>query len=174
MQDGEFMDCGGMHPIGKSIFVFAGGIYNNFEQFNSGIDEPSEDAKDTLKSEKRRDFISRLRGYVNILGINQITPQDNAYEVRRAIILRSLIEDKVPNIIKVNNNSYDKTVDINSDLLNALLFVKKYKHGVRSMEAIIDMSMLIGPKAWEKAYLPPKEQLELHVSTDFLDRLSFR
>ncbi|MDW5548971.1 hypothetical protein [Methanosarcina sp.] len=172
MQDGEFMDCGGMHPIGKSIFVFAGGIYNSFDDFSKDIYKSPTDNKDNPNTEKRRDFISRLRGYVNILGLNEIGPQDTAFKIRRAIILRSLIEDKVPNIIKVKNNCNDKTVDINSDLLTALLEVNTYKHGVRSMESIIDMSMLIGPKSWEKAYLPPKEQLELHVSADFFEILS--
>ncbi len=34
MQDGLFKDGETMHPVGKSIFVFAGGTSNTFQQFS--------------------------------------------------------------------------------------------------------------------------------------------
>ncbi|MEL7662893.1 MAG: AAA family ATPase [Methanosarcina mazei] len=182
MQDGEFMDCGSMHPIGKSIFVFAGGIYKSFQEFC----EETATSPDTKKyliensstsrrstAEKCPDFVSRLRGYVNILGPNRLDENknendknDDAYIIRRAVILRSLIEEKAQSIIDKKTDSSGKTkqvANIDNSLLKTLILISKYKHGVRSMEAIIDMSMLGAHNSWEKASLPPKDQLDLHV-----------
>ncbi len=189
MQDGEFMDQGSMHPIGRSIFVFAGGIYKDFQQFceNIGIrsnkqNDPRENltfATEKSSAEKCPDFVSRLRGYVNILGPNKIDESDGAYIIRRAIILRSLIEEKAPNIIvkceKGPKYRVNGTAIIDPKLLTILLTVPEYKHGARSMEAIIDMSVLGKYKSWQKASLPPKDQLELHIngteSIDLLDKI---
>lgn len=178
MQDGQFMDCGGMHPLGKSIFVFAGGIYKSFQEFciNMGINSTiSPDSfrnnmvQNNLMTEKCPDFVSRLRGYVNILGPNKIPEKkDEAYVIRRAIQLRSLIEEKAPNIVE------NGIVHIDENILKALIRVPKYIHGVRSMQAIIEMSMLGGRDSWEKASLPPKDQLELHVDGTFSKLLSQR
>jgi hypothetical protein len=191
MQDGEFMDQGSMHPIGKSIFVFAGGIYKDFQQFCENIGINSNKQKDSkgnlifasenFSTDKCPDFVSRLRGYVNILGPNKINENDGAYIIRRAIILRSLIEEKAPNIIakkecnKGSKYRVNGTAKIDPKLLRILLTVSDYKHGARSMEAIIDMSVLRKYKSWEKASLPPKDQLELHIdgteSIDLLEKI---
>jgi len=179
MQDGEFMDYGIMHPIGKSIFVFAGGTFENFNHFceQTGVDfNKQENSKDNQNLVfKCPDFVSRLRGYVNILGPNKIEGSDDeAYIIRRAILLRSLIELKVPNIIKKENSSENSGVgnrvngiaNIEPTLLRSLITVQKYTHGARSMEAIIDMSMLRGYNSWTISSLPPKKQLILHVIGD--------
>lgn len=168
MQDGVFVDCGIEHPIGKSIFVFAGGIYKNFKEFCKNTSDTHEPVP-----EKCPDFISRLRGYVNILGPNRIDEdekvndkRDDAYIIRRAVQLRSLIERNVPNIIieqKDINGRIKKVANIDSSLLKALLLIPRYKHGVRSMEAIIDMSILQELNSWETSSLPPEDQLQLHV-----------
>lgn len=197
MQEGEFMDCESMHPIGKSIFVFAGGTCSTFMKFcdlcdckSSNKSTPSnyQMDSDSNVSNKCPDFLSRLRGYVNILGPNRVKENkgeackienkeackienegDEEYIIRRAILLRSLIEDYAPKII---NNK--EVADINKSLLKALLKVSEYKHGVRSMQAIVEMSMLSSKDSWQKAFLPPKDQLELHIkdTTEFYQLLS--
>lgn len=51
----------------------------------------------------------------------------------------------------------------------AMLKIPKYKHESRSVEAIMDMSILTKAKKWEQSFLPPKEQLKLHLDeTQFL------
>lgn len=189
MQEGKFLDSGNIHPIGKSIFVFAGGIYKNFREFceSNGVGYNSQRNSSVfgiLKSqelaiEKCPDFVSRLRGYVNILGPNKIDEDKNsdAYIIRRAIILRTLIKEKVPNIMepenKFNKENRKRKARIDPSLIKALIKISKYKHGVRSMEAIIDMSMLGKQKKWVKSSLPPKDQLELHVDgAEFLKLLA--
>lgn len=173
MQDGEFMDCDNMHPIGKAIFVFGGGVYCKYQDFYnlclriSGTQESSQE-KELCHgtSNKCLDFLSRLKGYVNILGPNKIDDQDHAYTIRRAILLRSLIEKNAPNII--GNDGY---LHIDESLLYTLIHLQKYIHGIRSMEAMVEMSMLRGDNSWQKASLPPKDQLKLHIdNVDEFDR----
>jgi len=196
MQDGKFLDNGNLHPIGRAIFVFAGGVYTNYNEFcehmglrlNSQVNSLGRKGliNSNLVPEKCPDFVSRLRGYVNILGPNKINENDEAYIIRRAIQLRSLIEEKVPSIIKSGNIKSDhvkvqsavtdekyRIADIDKNILEALIKIPMYIHGVRSMEAIIDMSMFRGENSWQKSSLPPKDQLELHVDgTKFYEILS--
>ena len=44
-----------------------------------------------------------------------------------------------------------------------MLQVRKYKHGVRSMESIIGMSLLKGRSKYERSCLPAVTQLDLHL-----------
>jgi hypothetical protein len=166
MQDGEFLDFETMHPIGKSIFVFAGSTYNRLKDFYefcsySNIQSKSYPGIDPRRkiSNKCPDFLSRLRGYVNILGLNRVNEKDETYIIRRAIQLRSLIEENAPKVIKGNN------ARVSCGILNALINVPEYMHGVRSMQAIVEMSILHEKNSWETAYLPPKDQLELHIKS---------
>jgi hypothetical protein len=105
------------------------------------------------------DFISRLKGFLNILGPNSIETNgsDPYYILRRAITLRSLIERNVPGIVQ------NKQVKIDLGILRGLLKTNFYKHGVRSMESILAMSALSGKSIFERSSLPPEDQLELHV-----------
>ena len=166
MQDGEFLDFETMHPIGKSIFVFAGSTYNRLKDFYefcsySNIQSKSYPGIDPRRkiSNKCPDFLSRLRGYVNILGLNRVNEKDETYIIRRAIQLRSLIEENAPKVIRENN------ARVSCGILNALINVPEYMHGVRSMQAIVEMSVLHEKNSWETAYLPPKDQLELHIKS---------
>jgi hypothetical protein len=160
MQDGKFREGETMHPIGKSIFVFAGGICDSFKEFSCELSK-NQDKETVFKDAKGPDFVSRLRGYVNILGPNCADGNETLFIIRRAMLLRSLLERKTKHLIDGNNR-----VRIDTGVLRALIKVPKYKHGARSMEAIIDMSMLNGRTCWEQAFLPPKEQLKLHVEEE--------
>lgn len=164
MQDGIFRDGDAVHPIGKAIFVFAGGTSSTFKQF-IGEDIIEEDEKKKFsvefKEAKGPDFTSRLRGYVNILGPNQTDEKDQLFIIRRAMLLRSLVERKVPHLI-----NDDGEAQIDNGVLRALLKIKRYKHESRSMEAILEMSMLTNAKTWEQSDLPTKEQLKLHVDEE--------
>ena len=115
-----------------------------------------------FKDAKGPDFISRLRGYVNILGPNQTDEKwDQLFIVRRAMLLRSLIERKTPDLIDGSGEA-----QIDNGVLRALLKVPRYKHESRSMEAILEMSRLTNASKWEQALLPSKEQLRLHVDEE--------
>ena len=165
MQDGVFRAGDSIHPIGKAIFVFAGGTSSTFASFcGEEIKDENEQKEFTreFKMAKGPDFISRLRGYVNMLGPNQTDKDlDQLFIIRRAMLLRSLLERKVPYLI---NDKGEAQID--NGVLRALLKIRRYKHESRSMEAILEMSMLTNAKKWEQSHLPSKEQLKLHVDEE--------
>lgn len=162
MQDGKFKDVSGEHPVGKCIMVFAGGTSPTFEDFTSpmGADDPA--IATEFKNIKGPDFVSRLRGSINILGPNPAYEGDKNYILRRAILLRSLCERKL------DTKKDDGFIDDN--VLKAMLVLDRYKHGARSMEAILDMSRL-KESTFSPATLPFYAQLDLHVDADAFLRL---
>lgn len=170
MQDGVFRDGDTLHPIGKAIFVFVGGTSSTFKDFCGEDITDEREYKEfytAFRNAKGPDFISRLRGYVNILGPNQTDEHwDHLFIIRRAMLLRSLVERKVPHLI-----SEDGEAQIDNGVLRALLKVPAYKHESRSMEAILEMSSLANAKKWEQSLLPSKEQLKLHVDDEQFSRL---
>jgi hypothetical protein len=176
MQDGAFKDGETMHPIGPAIFVFAGGLSRTFAHFSrETFDE--EIPEESRPEERRRfteakgpDFVSRLRGFVNILGPNpdHSKPDDRLYLIRRATVLRSLLRRSWGTLIDPEEPS---RLNIDEAVLRALIGVPEYKHGVRSMEAVLEMSLLEGRTGFEPSALPPPEQLEQHVDADAFSRL---
>jgi hypothetical protein len=172
MQDAEFRGGGASFPIGRAIFVFAGGTSHYFEAFDRT--NAARDA-DRFRAAKGPDFVSRLRGFLNIKGPNPTNPTgtsdeqaraaDLAHLVRRAIVLRTSIERFHPQLIDPRTG----LASIASGVLSAFLRVKKYIHGARSLEAVVTMSSLEGATHFGVAELPSPDLLGLHVSTDFLE-----
>jgi hypothetical protein len=163
MQDGRFQEGQIVHPIGRSIFIFAGGTATTMGDFGKGMPE------NDFRAAKGPDFVSRLKGYVNILGPNPVTSyedvpfQDLYFVLRRAILLRSILKRSAPDLFEKGRLNMD------SGVLRALLNTKIYRHGVRSIESILSMSPLYGKKSFERSSLPSEVQLNLHVDgQDFL------
>ena len=162
MQDGEFLEHGSNHPIGKSIFVFAGGTCDSFEVFTREPNEKDEKSQAAKVEERKRaklnDFISRLRGYLNIRGVDHREGYRGPALLRRASVLRFQLKEKHPSLFAA-----DGTLNISPDVLRAFLHVPRFSHGVRSLEAIIDMSQLSDRTQFAAAFLPSAAQLSLHV-----------
>lgn len=156
MNDGEFKDGDAVYPIGKAIFVFAGGTAATFADFSERTDQAFIDVKGP-------DFVSRLRGFVNVMGPNRQHEKDDAYILRRAIVLRSnfVRSPKARNLIDDKGH-----VRIDPGILRAMLHVSSYRHGMRSMEALLDMSRIGKEKRFNLASLPPKAQLDLQVDAE--------
>ena len=189
MQDGEFRDGESTHPIGNAIFVFAGGTkstYKNFVRnlpendssavsFKRGDDEPQttgeavkedEDTKKAFRDAKGPDFVSRLRGHINVMGPNRQRREndyDDVFIIRRAKMLRTLLKND-PRASGFFN--FEGELNIDAGVLRAMLYVTKYEHGTRSMNALIEMSRLEGKKRYDLSALPVREQLDLHVDAD--------
>ncbi|GIC85839.1 uncharacterized protein Aud_001679 [Aspergillus udagawae] len=187
MQDGKFSDHGQMHRLGRSIFVFIGGTSPTLEDFvkssrslsvqgehknndGKGDLEPQEfhsphgRKKEDFVAVKGPDFVSRLRGYVNIQGPDKIDDNDRMYSIRRAILLRALLEERM----HMSNNH----LEVDDSVLSGLLKVPKFVHGSRSLEAILAMSRVSGCRVFERAALPSETQLSLHVdATEFMKLL---
>jgi hypothetical protein len=160
MQDGLFSDGRDVHPIGRAIFVFAGGTCWTYGDFCRGDDDLE------FKNAKGPDFISRLRGYVNIKGPNPVDQTERLYLIRRAQVLRFQLEKNAPGIFARDGNCR-----IDAGVLRAMIKVPEYRHGIRSILAVIEMSMLAGRQSFEQAALPSPEQLELHVDAGMFSRL---
>jgi hypothetical protein len=157
MQDGTFREDQIVHPIGRAVFVFAGGTSARMEDFGRGLDSK------TYRSSKVPDFISRLKGFVNILGPNSRgdAESDPYYIIRRAIILRSIMQQNASHLFEKQDGI--KKLNIDRGVLHAFLKISEYKHGIRSMESIGTMSQLTGKKSFERSSLPAEAQLDLHV-----------
>jgi hypothetical protein len=164
MQDGKFREGMMSHPIGKSVFVFAGGTSRTMENFTP--DESDAEVYQNFVKKKGPDFVSRLSGYLNVLGPNRRQKFDKenkkwvdddihidiCFPVRRALLLRNMI-----------GLGKDEELGIDKGLLNAFLEIEEYSHGARSLETLV---MLIkGQKTGGlmRSDLPPEEQMSIHV-----------
>lgn len=157
MQDGAFAQDGNNRPIGPAIFIFAGGTHATMDSFKARALE--------LPSAKATDFLSRLRGFVDVLGPNPDSEGDHTFHLRRAILLRAVLQRNAPQIFR------GEEMLIDDSLLAAFLDVPAYLHGSRSMEAIIEMSAISRSLAFERSSLPAVHQLALHVDADAFMRI---
>jgi hypothetical protein len=169
MQDGEFLGKASTYHIHRAIFLFTGGTCHSFKKFEA--------RKDAEKNAKLVDFISRLRGHLDVQSINVVEadkevprkPTDRDLLLRRAILLRSLLEKHAKPILKETKDDESShtwlEAKIDREVITAFLYAHKYEHGARSMEAIIQMSRLIEGK-FVSSSLPPRSQLESHVDIE--------
>ena len=182
MQDGTFQDGQVTHPIGRCIFVFAGGTCHSLDEFRQestgDTASDNEGAREKAEAErlaKKPDFISRLKGFINMMGPNPArcsgeeytaaVVKDRYYIVRRAVMLRALFERFTPNLFRNDELQIDRGV------LRAMLLVREYHHGARSIQSIIEMSALSSASHFDRSSLPPESQLSLHVTEDFMHLL---
>jgi hypothetical protein len=62
-------------------------------------------------------------------------------------------------------------LNIDEGVLRAILHADVFRHGARSMEAIVDMSTLTGKASYERSSLPAASQLTMHVDAEAFLRL---
>ncbi|KAK4204779.1 hypothetical protein QBC40DRAFT_329229 [Triangularia verruculosa] len=100
---------------------------------------------------------------VDIQGPNKVDESDEMFVIRRAILLRSLL-DRFPH----------GKLEVDNQVLNAMLGVERFKHGARSLQQILSMSKLPDRevvaddqkptlKPLTPDHLPADSQLTLHV-----------
>ena len=166
MQDGEYTLKKKTMTIDAAVFVFAGGTAGSFAEFLP----QTEERRAEFRNLKGPDFVSRLKGMLDIKGPNPTSPTDRTSIIRRALLFRNLIIRKYPAIYDENSGQ----INISRGLLSALLRVSEYRHGSRSLEFILAMSKLSGEKKFTPASLPPSEQLDIHLDVrDFRDKIMF-
>jgi hypothetical protein len=158
MQDGRFLLDGTSIAIGKAIFLFAGGTAGTLAEF----DERSSIDLSTYRARKVPDFISRLRGFLDIGGVNIFGDERH---LRRAVILHDLLEKRWPG----RRNPRTGRFPIDRDIIRSLLSNVHYVHGVRSMEALLDMCRIKGAGNKVTLQLPDNEITKLHLSRGQLD-----
>ena len=166
MQDGEYTLDGKLCTIPGAVFVFAGATASSFTEFLPNTPE----AETEFQLIKGPDFVSRLKGVLNIQGPNPTRVTDRRYMVRRALLLRSLLESAVPGIFDEPGGH----ANISPGLLSSLLRVSEYRHGSRSIELLIGMSRLTGVTRYTPSCLPVDAQLDIHLDVkDFRAKLAF-
>lgn len=160
MQDGTFSLNGDIMQLGKSILIFAGGTSETFGDFIALASEGGESAK-YFRAVKGPDFVSRLRGYIDIASINPsdaLQRENSVHYLRRAAIVRSIIKREYPGLLDGAG-----VASIDEGVLNAILKVSCYTHGARSLSALFDMSNLVGKKRFDRSQLPSENQLAMHL-----------
>jgi hypothetical protein len=164
MQDGAFQQGQILHPIGKAIFVFAGGTSSRLADF-------ADNASPEFRLAKGPDFVSRLKGHVNIVGPDPRggdREADPHFRIRRAILLRAMLLRERPNLFTGQGKSAH--LEIDPGVLRGFLEVSSYRHGARSLETIWTMSALHGRTRYERSALLAADQLNAHVDArEFLE-----
>jgi hypothetical protein len=162
-QDGRFYDAGSIYHVGRGIFVFVGAVNPTFEDLAGQMRSRA------FVEAKGPDFVSRLRGHVNVRGPDKINDTDEFFVIRRAILLDNLLE-------RQREGNLMPRVKIDPGIAEAFLRVSRYRHGVRSIEALIEMSDFSEPpNQFAKSSLPPMDQLEMHTDAfEFLRIVSER
>jgi hypothetical protein len=146
MQDGKFREDVGERKIGKAIFFFAGGTAETLDEF----DQRARVDPGAYRARKVPDFISRLRGTIEIGGINGL---GEARIVPRALVLRRLLQDR-------------KGASFPDHQISQFLSDGHYVHGVRSMEAMLDSR---DPE--QKKFTLPDDVRRQHFSRGVLDNM---
>ncbi|MFZ5763987.1 MAG: AAA family ATPase [Thermodesulfobacteriota bacterium] len=140
MQDGVTYVHGIPYYIGRSIFVFAGGVKTSWQGMEDILGKTSPHELQLAKTLKIPDFMSRLRVVLDIDGIDipEELLRDSASgpeleELRRILLKRAFI------IAHQMDTHWKKAARKTSGLLLRLL-IARYKFGARSIEAVIEAS----------------------------------
>ncbi|MBS0264482.1 MAG: ATP-binding protein [Planctomycetes bacterium] len=161
LQDGLYVEGNDTFDVGRAIFIFAGGVSHSFGAFCERFGE--------MRPQKVPDFISRLRCFVNVQDISfEPGNPELAVQVRRAVILRRILQRRMPQIVDPNS----KIAHIWPSITNAFLNVAGFTHGVRSMEAIVQMSRVsVSAQNFQPSALPHPSQLGMHVDASEFMRI---
>ncbi|TAQ89075.1 hypothetical protein B7494_g2586 [Chlorociboria aeruginascens] len=167
MHSGHVFDHGEMRHTGNAIFLLGSKTTTSlkgFQEFskpkgNNRL-EVDENMRDNELTPKAEEFLSCLHSFVDVLGIDQVNKNDALYPVRRAVVLQALLEEREPRL------QTEKGISIDEGVLDGLLMIPTYRHGLRSLKSIISMSKITGKRHFERAALPPAAQLALHLDYD--------
>lgn len=151
MEDGVF----GKSNVKNAILVFAGGTSPTFSDFSLENRPRTDDQWIEFSKAKGPDFVSRLRGHLNVVGINPADSDDELYMIRRAILIRSLISE-------IQGLKSDSEAQIDTGMLRALLHVPEYRHGGRAVRMLLDLCQSDDHRVSVSA-VPPIHQLNMLV-----------
>ncbi len=160
MEDGSYRG----QSVKTAIFVFAGGTSSTFSDFSMMNRSQTTEAYIRFSQAKGTDFVSRLSGHLNIIGVDPQDENDDLYSLRRAILIRSQLE------IRQSLQDEDRA-NIDPALLRALLRTPIYRHGGRSIRTILDACTNQNGSITRGA-IPPMPQLNMIVDAkSFVEEL---
>jgi ATPase family associated with various cellular activities (AAA) len=150
MEDKVFREM----PVHNSIFVFAGGTSPTYEQFALVGRQTTDPQVQEFAKAKGPDFVSRLSGYLNVVGVNPSSPRDELYLIRRAIVIRHFLSQNQ----KLEGN---KRAQIDDDMLRAILFVPNYINNTRSVRKMLEQCSRNREGRVAKSSVPLLQQLAM-------------
>lgn len=188
MQDGAFLEGQSVRPIGRCIFIFAGGTSYDFASFGPpqySTDElkalcaehgyPYESIRQRFDEEHRHfkrqkgpDFKSRLTTYLNVAGPNPRKDYDWLRDEHTVVDSDTGYPLRRAVMLRGQAGLRGTTTfNIDPPLLTAFLEINVYRHGARSMEKILEQikSRSQGGRM-RLSHLPPDDILDLHVDAD--------
>ena len=140
MQDGVTYVHGTPYYIGRSIFVFAGGVKSSWAGMEELLSQKDAEAVQLVKTLKIPDFMSRLRVVLDIDGIaiddallHESATEEQLDDLHRILLKRAFI------VAHQMDTHWKKAARKTSGLLLRLLLAR-YKFGARSIEAVIEAS----------------------------------
>ena len=140
MQDGVTYVHGTPYYIGRSIFVFAGGVKSSWAGMEAMLSQNDPQTVQLVKTLKIPDFMSRLRVVLDIDGIeindellNESATEEQLEDLHRILLKRAFI------IAHQMDTHWKMAARKTSGLLLRLLLAK-YNFGARSIEAVIEAS----------------------------------
>ena len=140
MQDGVTYVHGTPYYIGRSIFVFAGGVKSSWAGMEEMLNQKDARVDQLVKTLKIPDFMSRLRVVLDIDGIeidddllSDGATEEQLEDLHRILLKRAFI------IAHQMATHWKKAARKTSGLLLRLLLAR-YKFGARSIEAVIEAS----------------------------------
>ncbi len=145
MQDGVTYVHGTPYYIGRSIFVFAGGVKSSWAGMEELLSQKDPQAAQLVKTLKIPDFMSRLRVVLDIDGIEiddsllqESATEEQLEDLHRILLKRAFI------IAHQMDTHWKKAARKTSGLLLRLLLAH-YKFGARSIEAVIEALQRLRP-----------------------------
>jgi hypothetical protein len=163
MEDGNFLNGNREESLGKSIFAFIGGVYQDEAEFNKEAVQ-----SDNGRLAKGPDFHSRLGGVIQSprVGFSKETnddrSQDDPAKLVRALIIRRLLKEQ-------RKDKRSECLENISEEVLAYLTHVRLRHGVRSLKQILAASELGRTRAFTLHNLPPTDVLCPHVEDDETD-----
>ena len=152
MEDSKYRDV----KMEEAVFVFAGGTCNTFEEFSLAERSDNDPQWAKFSEVKGPDFVSRLSGHINMLGVNPASPDDDLYLIRRALALRFLLAER--------QSLFDiQLAKVDENMVNAFLYVPSYRHGARSMRMLVDLCCSRDSNTLAMSEMPPIHQLNMQV-----------
>lgn len=80
-------------------------------------------------------------------------------------VLHKNIQDLIF-LIDIDDLRDEGVLQIDDDIIRAMIFIPEYKHGSRSLSSILEMSTLEGKRFFDKSALPSNIQLKLHADDE--------
>lgn len=150
MQDGDFRHRAESVSLKRAIYFFAGGTADFFDEFASNSDP-------LFRAAKGPDFVSRLRGFLDVCG-----PNSPPAVLRRVAIVRHELRG-------LATAAGRKHLDLVDELSSVMVKQPRFRHGARSIGAVLAGSLPTEDRAIDRNDLPRDEVIAMHVDDGPLD-----